>query len=104
MSYGHVRRPWIGASVQSGGPQSVGLLVVRIIPDSPAAKAGIQTGDFIVSINGIRVHQLQDMIPVIQHAGVGGVVRVGLLRGSLPLVVHLRLGELPVTQWEKTTG
>lgn len=104
IAYGHVRRPWLGATVQSAGSQSVGLLVVRVIPGSPAAKAGIRAGDFIVSVNGIRVHQLQDMIPVIQRAGVGTIIRVGLLRGTENLTVSLRLGELPVTHRALAAG
>ncbi|PSR26659.1 MAG: peptidase A2, partial [Sulfobacillus thermosulfidooxidans] len=104
IAYGHVRRPWLGATVQSAGSQSVGLLVVRVIPGSPAAKAGIRAGDFIVSVNGIRVHQLQDMIPVIQRAGVGTMIRVGLLRGTENLTVSLRLGELPVTHRALAAG
>ncbi|WP_157782376.1 S1C family serine protease [Sulfobacillus thermosulfidooxidans] len=99
-----MRRPWLGATVQSAGSQSVGLLVVRVIPGSPAAKAGIRAGDFIVSVNGIRVHQLQDMIPVIQRAGVGTIIRVGLLRGTENLTVSLRLGELPVTHRALAAG
>ncbi|MCL4493260.1 MAG: trypsin-like peptidase domain-containing protein [Firmicutes bacterium] len=97
IKYGHVRRPWLGAALESAGSNSVGLLVVGVAPGSPAAKAGIRNGDFLVSINDVRVHQMQDIIPVIQKAGVGRIVQVGILRGNQPLTVSVKLGELPLT-------
>ncbi len=103
IKYGHVRRPWLGLDLQSGGSNSVGLLVVGVVPGSPAAAAGIQNGDFIVSMNGIRVRQMQNLIPIIQRAGVGRVVRVGILRGNLPVSVRLRLGELPLRSSKTVT-
>ncbi|MCY0907711.1 MAG: trypsin-like peptidase domain-containing protein, partial [Sulfobacillus thermotolerans] len=41
IAYGHVKRPWLGATVESSGPRSFGLLVVGVVPSGPAAQAGI---------------------------------------------------------------
>lgn len=59
-----VRRPWFGARLQPVTPdiaESLGLkrpagaLVASVAPDSPAAKAGLQPGDLIRSIDGQAV-------------------------------------------------
>ncbi len=38
-----------------GAPSETGTLVSRVIEDSPAARAGIQVGDIITSVNGERI-------------------------------------------------
>src|SRR5271156_6175255 len=59
-----VRRPWLGATLQSltkdiaetmGLQLPSGALVANVVPGSPAARAGLKTGDLIVSIDGIDV-------------------------------------------------
>ena len=58
---GAVKRPWLGAKLQEVTPDiadSLGLqrpsgaLVASVVADSPAARAGIKTGDVIVSVDG----------------------------------------------------
>ena len=59
-----VKRPWLGARLQAVTPEiaeSLGLkrpagaLVASVTPQSPAARAGLKTGDLIVSIDGQAV-------------------------------------------------
>ncbi len=61
---GAVKRPWLGAKLQEVTPDiadSLGLqrpsgaLVANLAADSPAARAGIKTGDVIVSVDGTEV-------------------------------------------------
>ena len=61
---GAVKRPWLGAKLQEVTPDiadSLGLqrpsgaLVASVVADSPAAHAGIKTGDVIVSVDGTEV-------------------------------------------------
>ena len=42
-----------------GGP----MVLLRVIPDSPAAKAGLQPGDTVVSVNGQHVQTFADWVP-----------------------------------------
>src|SRR5580693_9344590 len=61
---GLVKRPWLGAKLQEVTPEiaeSLGLkrpsgaLVANVAADGPAAKAGIKTGDLIVTVDGVEV-------------------------------------------------
>lgn len=56
-----VRRPWLGAALQRvtpdiaeglGLPRPTGVLVQKVVPDSPAAKAGLKVGDLIIAVEG----------------------------------------------------
>ena len=68
LAYGEVRRGWLGIEVAhteklGGAP---GALVSFVQPGSPAAKAGLQAGDFLVSIDGAPVEsRLLEQIPVL---------------------------------------
>jgi regulator of sigma E protease len=55
--YGPVGRAGIGAFIEP--------IVGRVIPNSPAAKAGLKTGDRIVAVNGHPVIQLYDLNDVV---------------------------------------
>src|SRR5579864_7349862 len=61
---GLVKRPWLGAKLQEVTPEiaeSLGLkrpsgaLVANVAAEGPAAKAGIKTGDLIVTIDGVTI-------------------------------------------------
>ena len=56
-------------------------IVGRVIPGSPAAKAGIRTGDRIVSVNGKPIHDMYELDEVITKAP-DAPLSLGLLRGA----------------------
>lgn len=74
ISTGHVRRPMVGIRMQDVTPElqktlgknapDHGALVAEIQPGSPAEKAGANTGDVIVAVNGQPVKDGRD----VQHA------------------------------------
>lgn len=95
LHYGRVRRPWIGATLQAVPNRQLGMMIVSIAPHGPASQAGLRPGDLITSINHQPVHQLRDIVKVLEHTAVGQEVRLEVVRGSQTLTVNVRLQELP---------
>lgn len=60
--------------------QEVG--VIEVLPDSPAAKAGIQGGDAIARVNDELVANQEDAFTKISSAAAQGVVRIEVKRGK----------------------
>ena len=91
---GSVPTPGIGVLVGHEGVAAQmginGLVVMSTVEGSPAARAGLRgvdqrtglIGDVIVSANGKPVRRLADLARVLQDAGVGKSVRLGVLRGN----------------------
>lgn len=49
-------RPRLGITTESSGQRdTLGLLVTRVLPDGPAAKAGLEEGDRLQSVNGVNL-------------------------------------------------
>jgi S1-C subfamily serine protease len=67
-----------------------GIPILRTLPNSPAARAGLRgvdmrtstLGDVIVSVNGKPVRRLSDLTNETDEVGVGGEVRLGILRNG----------------------
>jgi regulator of sigma E protease len=56
-------------------------VVGQVLPDKPAARAGIQEGDTIVAVNGRRVEQWYDLLELIQ-ASPGRNLTIDVARGA----------------------
>jgi serine protease Do len=104
---GSVTRGWIGVQIQSVTPEiadSLGLksvqgaLVAEPQANSPAAKAGIQAGDVITTVNGNTVKDARGLARQIGGMAPGTSVQVGLLRGGKSQTLTMTLGELPKQQ------
>ena len=103
---GLVKRPWLGAKLQEVTPEiaeSLGLkrpsgaLVANVAADGPAAKAGIKTGDLIVTIDGVEIEDPNAFDYRFATKPLGGTAKVGLLRQGKDMVVAVALQSLPDT-------
>ena len=90
---GKVTRGQLGAVVEPidslkaqglGLPDSRGALVNQIVPGSAAAKAGVQLGDVIRSVNGSTVNTWSDLPPLIGAMAPGSKVTLGVYRDGKP--------------------
>ncbi|AXH98488.1 PDZ domain-containing protein [Sporosarcina sp. PTS2304] len=84
-------------------PQSEGVFVVAVLKDSPAEKMGIISGDLIKSVNGITVHNEDELYDAIQvnaaHCRLQVIGRDGEVRLKQQVLFrhdHFRLGMLTV--------
>ncbi len=73
-----------------------GLVVMEVLPDSPAAKAGLRHGDVITGVNGQEMKSPNQFRSAITKAGAGKEVRLEVLRGKEKKDLDAKLGEAPV--------
>ena len=78
---GSIERGWLGVQIQGVTPEiasAVGLdkpagaIVSEVMPDSPAAKAGLQRGDVILAFAGKAVDHLRDLPRLVAATPIGG--------------------------------
>src|SRR4051794_15886262 len=74
--------------------EPAGLGVVEVTPAGPADRAGIKTGDVIVTVAGQPTTSSQALASVLAAQKVGAVVPVGLNRDGASLTAQVTLGEL----------
>ncbi len=72
-----------------------GLVVRFVYPDSPAAKAGIQPGDQIVTLGGEGVTSAEQAMRRLRSHIAGDKIAIGLAREGQPIAAELTLVELP---------
>ena len=66
IEHRRVRRAWLGLEVQpllKSGTATEGALISGVIADSPVAKAGLESGDILLRIDGkpVRIHHAEEM-------------------------------------------
>jgi membrane-associated protease RseP (regulator of RpoE activity) len=66
-----------------------GLLVLDAREGTPAARAGIQAGDVIVQVNGVRATSLTDVRRTMQAAPAGSSMQIRVLRRGQPIDLTL---------------
>ena len=83
-----VTRGWIGVQIQPvtadvadslGLKKAEGALVAEAQSDSPAAKAGIVSGDVITSVNGEAIKDARDLAKKIGAFAPGSTARLGVV-------------------------
>lgn len=100
---GSVSRGWLGVAIQEvtrelaesfGLDKPHGALVASVMPDSPAAGAGIQPGDIILSVNGKTVPRSSALPPMVGRHTAGDEVDLQVLRQGKRMNLDVELGEL----------
>jgi S1-C subfamily serine protease len=65
------------------------------MPNSPAAQAGLRTGDVIQKINGQPVKDAEGVQKAVENAQVGGKLQLGLRRNQRDISVTVQPGTVP---------
>lgn len=103
-SSGRVARGWLGVLIQDvtrelaesfGMDKPRGALVAKVLPDSPAEKAGFQVGDVVLKFDGKNIVRSSNLPPVVGMTDVGKNVKVEILRNGKKKNLTVNLGELP---------
>src|SRR5216683_2250747 len=72
-----------------------GAFVVNVVSGSPAASAGLQSGDVIVQIGNSQVNDVQSLSDILVNSSPGQTEALKVYRGSQQLTINVTLGELP---------
>ena len=110
LQYGEVRRPKLGASLPSVAelreqgyrmPVEEGLLVLQVVPNSPASTAGLRglgtdgtINDIIVGADGQPMKNLDDLYRLLDRKQFGETVRLDVMRNGNRVSVPVKLTPL----------
>lgn len=101
-AHGSVRRGWLGVSIQPltpdlaeafGAKGEKGILVNRIIPGSPAAKAGVRMGDILIAWGKARITGVKEFRRQVAGTAPGEAVPVEALRDGRRFLVAVKVAE-----------
>ena len=101
---GKVSRGWLGITIRavsdevalsSGGKPAQGAVVVEPQPGSPAAKAGIASGDIITSVNGESIKNDHELMKKVGDLAPGTAIKLAVLRKGEEMAFTVTLEELP---------
>jgi S1-C subfamily serine protease len=106
LERGHVSRGFLGVGLQPvrlpeatsralAAPTEVGLIVVSLEPDGPAAHAGMFLGDVLVAIDGTPVTAADDVQSAIGARPIGSTLTATVLRAGSTVDVRIEVGERP---------
>jgi membrane-associated protease RseP (regulator of RpoE activity) len=81
-------------------PEGQGLLVANVVPDGPAAKAGVKNNDILLRANDVELHEMADLVDLVATEGEKkGQIAVEVLRRGQRETVYItpeeRPGDLP---------
>ena len=107
---------WIGVRVQKiddvmastlGLARTVGVIVVDVTPDGSAARAGLKSGDAIISVDDVELVENGALGSWVRSASPGTLLRLSIVRNGETSVVCVEIDELPkmgVTLAQAATG
>ena len=113
VSTGHVRRSMIGVTVQPVTADLAssmhlsevrGALVNSVAPESPAAEAGIQTGDVITKFNDTTIDSGNELRNIVSSTAPGSTAQLTVIRDQTPRQVRVTLAERKAEQSASSEG
>jgi serine protease Do len=103
LKFGKVERGLLGVKIQDlnealaksfGRTDTSGALVAQVVPESPAEKAGIKTGDIILEFNGQPVGGASELKNLVGQTKPGSTSDLKIWRNKKTIDVKVKLGEL----------
>ncbi len=104
IEHGQVIRGWLGVEVQSltqelaesfGQEGRPGIVVAGVYRDGPAARAGLQPGDLILSIDRVQSADGRSSMNQVARARPGEKIDIDILRNGKPLTLTAEVGMRP---------
>jgi serine protease DegS len=105
IANGHVARGWLGIEVQSlnralaesfGIADTRGVLIAGILSQGPAARAGLEPGDVILRLEGMRVTNTREALNIIARKRPGETILIDASRGGEILQLEATVDQRPI--------
>jgi serine protease Do len=106
ISYGEIRRGRIGVEIQDLTPElaqaigtrhSQGAVIARVMPGSPAERAGLRTNDLVIAINGAPMRSGMELRNRVGLSRIGDEVELTIERGGSERNVTVRIEQATTT-------
>jgi serine protease Do len=104
QEHGHVTRGWLGVEVQPvstsiaeslGMKKAEGVIVDERMADSPAAKAGLETGDIITAVNGKPIKDAREFARTVAGLAPNSAVKFDVMRNGEAKSLTATLTQMP---------
>jgi len=101
---GRVTRGWLGVSIQPltpelarsfGSKDAKGVLINEVMPDSPAARAGLKPGDILLEFDGHPMEGPGDLQRAVGFFSPDRSAKVKILRDQVEKTVEVKIGQAP---------
>jgi len=104
LAHGRVRRAWLGIGAEevllpkpivekAGLAAARGILVRSVEPGSPAAGAGLQKGDVVVTLSGRPIASIADLHRALSRDAIGIALEIGIVRAGARSTLTVRPNE-----------
>ena len=78
-------------------PEVEGVLVIRVLPNTPAERAGIRRGDVITDVDGTAITNANQLQNVVEDSGLNKSLKFKIIRGNQQLTLDVRTAQLEST-------
>jgi S1-C subfamily serine protease len=104
VTTGRIARGWLGAAVQrvlvpealrSEPDQSLGLMIIGVTKDGPAAQAGVLMGDILIAVDGAGVGSPRQLAELLGPEAVGRQAQLRLIRAGQVQTLTATVGARP---------
>jgi len=98
----NVSRGWLGVTVQNvdenmakalGLKSSKGALIGSVMPDEPAAKAGLRAGDVVVAVGGKNIGNASELTRAVARLKPNSTPELTIVRDGEEMKIKVKLGE-----------
>lgn len=103
IEHGEVRRGWLGVRIQTvteeladsfGLGEPAGALVAEVMPDGPAAAAGVNKGDVIIAFDDRKIEDMRQLPRLVADTEVGRTVAMTVWRERGEVVLNVTIAAL----------
>ncbi|WP_313707622.1 HhoA/HhoB/HtrA family serine endopeptidase [Planktothrix agardhii] len=75
-----------------------GVLIARVMPNSPAHQSGLRAGDVIIQVDNIAVTKADEIQQIVENVTVGSELKMQIKRQGQPLNLDVKTGAIPINQ------